>query len=478
MSSEWSMLPVLLLLLILDATVYGFSSAVHALKPPFEADEETAGNGDAGTEQGRSSAAGSRGSPESRMERRRRLVRKALKDQSDYIDTIQLVTACISMIVGGIIGVTAAAGIRQFLVRVFPDAGARPVLTVLSAVLAWIVVLYVLLVFGVQIPKRLGAAHPDRWVSRCGPVFLLLMTITLPLTRLVSLTAKGILYVFGVRGTHLQGDVTEEEIRSIVNEGHEQGVLDQSEAEMITNIFEFSDKEASDIMTPRGDMVSIDGTERLGSAITFMLEQHNSRFPVYQDNIDNITGILHFRDAVRWREEHPGDEDQPVGSLAGLLREAVFVPETKDIDDLFRQMQKKKLQMVIVIDEYGQTSGLIAMEDILEEIVGNIMDEYDVDENHIVPTGNRNEFIVDGRTPLEELTRRFGIEFHDDRFETVNGFLMAQMDHVPDESEHFTTDYGGYRFHVLSVANRQVQKALMTKLKQQKAAQENTDTRV
>ena len=120
--------------------------------------------------------------------------------------------------------------------------------------------------------------------------------------------------------------------------------------------------------------------------------------------------------------------------------------------------------MVIVIDEYGQTADLIAMEDILEEIVGNIMDEYDVDENHITPTGNKNEFIIDGRTPLEDLTKRFGIEFEDDHYETVNGFLMEEMDKVPDANEHFTTDYGGFRFHVLSVADRQVQRVALTRL--------------
>ena len=335
---------------------------------------------------------------------------------------------------------------------------------VLAAVLAWLLVLFVLLVFGVQIPKRLGSAQPEKWIVRAGTVFHVLMLVTLPLTRLVNLAARGCLYLMGIRGTPLAGDVTEEEIRSMLNEGHEQGVIDQSEAEMITNIFEFSDKEACDIMTHRRDMIALDGAKTLSDVLSEMLQLHNSRFPVYRDNIDDIIGILHFRDAVRFREEHPQACGQSIGSLHGLLREAEFVPETKDIDDLFRQMQRHKTQMVIVIDEYGQTAGLIAMEDILEEIVGNIMDEYDVDENHITATGNKNEFILDGQTPLRELTERFGIVFEDDRFETVNGFLMAQMDKVPDSSDHFTTDYGGFRFHVLSVADRQAQRVLLTRL--------------
>ncbi len=217
-------------------------------------------------------------------------------------------------------------------------------------------------------------------------------------------------------------------------------------------------------MTHRKDMIAIDAQKSLEEALEFMLGQHNSRFPVYRENIDDIIGILHFRDAVRWMQEHPKTVSASIRNLDGLLRQAEFVPETKNIDDLFRQMQTGKTQMVIVIDEYGQTSGLIAMEDILEEIVGNIMDEYDVDETHITPTANKNEFILDGRTPLEDLTSRFGIRFDDDRFETLNGFLMAQMDKVPDGSEHFTTDYGGFRFHVLSVAERQVQRVMLTRI--------------
>ena len=446
---------ILAVLLILDAIVYGFGSAVRASKPLSE-DEEEPEDGtvsDSLLERERK-----------RKLRRKKILDRVLEDQSDYVDTIQLVTACVNMIVGGVYGITVSNLLQDLLTRGMADGPAIIGMRILAAIVAWVCVLFVLLVFGVQIPKRLGSARPEAWTIRAGTIFHVLMLVSLPLIRLVNLTARAILFVFGIRGTPLAGDVTEEEIRSMLNEGHEQGVIDQSEAEMITNIFEFSDKEAADIMTHRKDMIAIDWNETLGDALAYMLRQHNSRFPVYRENIDDIIGILHFRDAVRYREEHPGAEAKALENCEGLLREAEFVPETKDIDDLFRQMQTGKTQMVIVIDEYGQTSGLIAMEDILEEIVGNIMDEYDVDETHITPTSNKNEFIIDGRTPLEDLTERFEIRFDDDRFETVNGFLMSRMDKVPDPSEHYTTDYGGYRFHVLSVADRQVQRVLLTRL--------------
>ena len=446
------MVIILAVLLILDAIVYGFGSAMRAAKPlPEEDGKENAEEGLTLREQ------------RQRL-RRKKVLDKVLEDQSDYVDTVQLVTACVNMIVGAVYGIAVSELLQERLAGTITGAAAALPVRIVSVILAWLIVLFVLLVLGVQIPKRLGSAKPEKWILQAGSVFYVLMILTLPLTRLVNLVTRGCLYLLGIRGTTLQGDVTEEEIRSMVNEGHEQGVIDQAEAEMITNIFEFSDKEAADIMTHRKDMIALDGDKTLAEALAGMLQMHNSRFPVYRENIDNIIGILHFRDAVRFREENPKRADQPIGSLQGLLREADFVPETKDIDDLFRQMQKKKTQMVIVIDEYGQTAGLIAMEDILEEIVGNIMDEYDVDETHITPTSNKNEFIIEGRTPLEELTRRFQIVFEDDRFETVNGFLMSQMDKVPDASEHFTTDYGGFRFHVLSVADRQVQRVSLLRL--------------
>ena len=450
-----SLIVVLLALLILDGVVYGFGSALRSIRIPSDADRNPDDNED--KNDGETTL-----SPRER--KRRRLIARILRDKAAYVDTVQLVTACVNMIVGAVYGVTFSGYVIRLLQALLPQNALRPLLVVIFVVIGWLFILFIVLVFGVQIPKRLGNAHPEGWVQRCGPVFRVLMVVTLPLTRLVSVTARGILYLFGVRGQPLQSDVTEDEIRSMLSEGHEQGVIDQSEAEMITNIFEFSDKEASDIMTPRGDLVMIDAEQGLGDAISFMLEQHNSRFPVYEENIDNIIGVLHFRDAIRYREENPGDEEAALRQCEGLIRDAEFIPETRNIDDLFRQMQKEKIQMVIVVDEYGQTSGLIAMEDILEEIVGNIMDEYDVDENHITATANKNEFIIDGRTPLEDLTERFGIVFEDERFETVNGFLMSQMDRVPDSNEHFTTDYGGFRFHIISVADRQVQRCSLTRI--------------
>lgn len=254
---------------------------------------------------------------------------------------------------------------------------------------------------------------------------------------------------------------TEDEIISMVNEGHEQGVLETSEATMINNIFDFGDKEAGEIMTNRSNIVSIDKETNLTDAIKFMLANNNSRYPVFDENLDHVIGILYLKDAMRL---HAKDEsfDKPIGEIKNLIRKALVVLETTNIDDLFKVMQSKKTQMAIVVDEYGQTVGLISMEDILEEIVGNIMDEYDVDEKHIRGRG-KDEYIIDGFTPLSEVEDTLGIEFDVEDFETLNGFMISKLDKIPDKKEEFSVEYCGYVFSILKVENRMVSKVSVKK---------------
>lgn len=259
---------------------------------------------------------------------------------------------------------------------------------------------------------------------------------------------------------------TEDEIISMVNEGHEQGVLETSEATMINNIFDFGDKEAGEIMTNRSNIVSIDKNTSLTEAINFMLANNNSRYPVFDENLDHVIGILYLKDAMRL---HSKDEsfDKPIGEIKNLIRKALVVLETTNIDDLFKVMQSKKTQMAIVVDEYGQTVGLISMEDILEEIVGNIMDEYDVDEKHIRGRG-KDEYIIDGFTPLSEVEDTLGIKFDVEDFETLNGFMISKLDRIPDKKEDFSIEYCGYVFSILKVENRMVSKVSVKKIEVKK----------
>lgn len=414
---------IFFVLLLIDMLFYGFGAAVKELnaKELSEQYKET----------------GSR--------KARRLYGIAVHPEQ-YINTVQLVVSLINLVMGG------------FFWKMY---GSVPF------IISGAALLYILLTFGVLIPKRLGAKYAEKWAFACINPIYYATKIFWPVTELISVTAKGVLLIFGIRGNEETEDVTEEEIISMVNEGHEQGVLLATEAEMITNIFEFGDKEAQDIMTHRKNILAIDKTMTLEEALDFMLSESKSRFPVYEENIDHIIGILHFRDAMRAHREE-GNMILPVGDIEGLVREAMYVPETKNIDDLFRTMQHTKTQMVIVVDEYGQTTGLIAMEDILEEIVGNIMDEYDEDEEYIEETENADEYIIEGITPLEELEERFDISFHEEEFDTLNGFMISKMDKIPEEDEEFSINVDGYEFKIISVENRMIRSVLVTKLPEKK----------
>ena len=407
-------------LLFIDVFFYGFSAAVKELNSKELSDQlEESGN-----------------------KKVRRLYQIAVSPQQ-HIDTVQLVVTLINLTAG------------SFVLDNFERLSHK--------LIAGIIVLYILLTFGVLIPKKLGARYAHKWAYACiNPIYYVTKILS-PFTGLVSLTTKGILRIFGISVNNDSEDVTEEEIISMVNEGHEQGVLLATEAEMITKIFQFGDKEAQDIMTHRKNILAIDRNMTLSDALDYMLSESKSRFPVYEETIAPVLGILHSRDAMRAHRE-PGNMSLAVGDIDGLIRETMYIPETKNIDDLFKDMQRTKTQMVIVVDEYGQTTGLLAMEDILEEIVGNIMDEYDEDEAYIEETENDDEYIIEGITPLEELEERFEISFNEEEFETLNGFLISKMDKIPEENEEFSIDVDGYSFRILSVENRMIKSVLVTKL--------------
>ena len=249
---------------------------------------------------------------------------------------------------------------------------------------------------------------------------------------------------------------TEEEILSMVNEGQEQGVILDSEAKMISRIMEFGDKEAQDVMTNRNNIHAFDANITLKEAVEMIMNDHFSRFPVYEETIDHVIGFIYLKDAMRM-QMHEKMNQMSIGSIRRLLRKPVFVPETKSIDSVFRMMQTSKTQMVVVIDEYGQTSGILTLEDILEEIVGNIQDEFDVDDKFVI-SAKQDGYIFSGTTPLEYMEELLQIDLEQEEYETLNGFVIGKLEHIPEEGDvGFTFEASGYDFSVLEVKNRMIQ---------------------
>ena len=252
------------------------------------------------------------------------------------------------------------------------------------------------------------------------------------------------------------------EIVSMVEEGCQQGIIRSDESEMIKNIFDLASKQAQDVMTHRRHIVGIDCEMTLKDALGFMLNDSHSRFPVYEENMDNVIGILFLKDAMRYMTQK-GFADWKIRDIKGLLREAVFIPETKEVTSLFQMMQSQKLQMVIIADEYGQTAGLVAMEDILEVIVGNIQDEYDNDEP-LIQKLDQHTYLISGLAPLEQVEEELGTEFGETEFETLNGYLISKLDKIPDEDEHSQIQANGYLFQIEKVANKMIETVKVQRL--------------
>lgn len=252
-----------------------------------------------------------------------------------------------------------------------------------------------------------------------------------------------------------------EEIIDKIEEGFQKGVIGKRETQMICNIFGYMDTDAKDIMTHRKHIVALNGEATLSEALGIILEENNSRFPIYEEDIDNIIGMIHLRDAMKCYFNE-SLRNVPIKELKAYIRPVSFIPETRSIDKLFLQMQKAKKHMAIVIDEYGQTSGLVTMEDIIEEVVGNIQDEYDEEEELIIPQSD-GTYLIDGMAELEDLEELLDVDFEEEDYDTINGYLVNQLDRIPAEDEKCTVEVGEYQFEVLMVDKKMIRKIRVKK---------------
>lgn len=450
---------VLIGFILLEAVFYGFGSAIQNVNEGKLEGEAEAGN------------------------RKALRLLEIVNRPGRFVHTIQITTHLIGMITGAVI-LPVQVGklmnhVRLFKSPVWADpseigaALGQPWYLnpqwweqVLFMAMVILILLLMIISFGIIIPKRLAAKEPEKWGYHMLPVVMFFAALFFPLTKAITVVSALVLKLFGVEIADDEENVTEEDIMSMVNEGHEQGILEADETEMITNIFELGDKEASDIMTHRTNMTALDGAMALRDAVDFILNEGvNTRYPVYGEDIDDIIGILHLRDAMAAAEKDE-NKTQRLRDIPGLLREANFIPETRSIDTLFKEMQSGKIHMEIVVDEYGQTAGLLTMEDILEEIVGNIMDEYDEEEEFITAMED-GSFVMNGLTPLDDVMETLDIQFSQedsDTYDTLNGYLVSRLDRIPQEDENPEVDYGGFRFKVMKAGNKMIESVLVSRL--------------
>ncbi len=254
---------------------------------------------------------------------------------------------------------------------------------------------------------------------------------------------------------HLSRDknnVTEEDILQMVDVGEETGVIEEAQKDMINNIFEFGDITAEDIMTPRTDVEALDVEDTVFDALRISVEHGFSRIPVYEDDIDHVKGVLYVKDLLPFVGK-PLPDDL---TIASLMRQAYFVPGTKNCQDLFAEMTEKHIQLAMVVDEYGGLAGIVSMEDLLESIVGSIQDEYDNEEEEIVQTGD-NSFEVDGSLSIEEVSNLVGVTLPEGDYDTLAGFLICELGRIPDPDENASLIYGDLEFVILSMDERRIE---------------------
>lgn len=294
------------------------------------------------------------------------------------------------------------------------------------------IMIFTILVFGEIVPKSLAVANAEAISKKVAKPIKIISTGLFPLIKFFKVLISVLYYFFGKKSVKVKKEITEEDLITLIDAGKDEGVIEEEEKEMIRNIFEFGDTMVKEVMIPRVDMACIPSDTKLGSILKLIKKMGHSRIPVYEETIDNIIGILYAKDLLGIYEQWYTSKEK--FELKGILREAYFVPENKKIDELLDIFQKDRIQIAIAIDEYGGTAGLITMEDVVEEVVGEIIDEYDKEIKLFEMTGD-NIVIADAIISIDEINEKLNIEIPENDFETLGGFIFDLLGRVPKKGE-------------------------------------------
>ena len=292
-----------------------------------------------------------------------------------------------------------------------------------------------ILIFGEVSPKTMATIQADKLSLRIAIIIEFLMKILTPVIFIVNKLSMGFLFMLGVKPDAYQNSMTEEELRTIVDVGQESGVIEDEERDMIHNLFDFGDAEAKEVMVPRIDMTYVDINATYNEVIQIFREDKFTRLPVCEESSDKVIGIINIKDLLLLSQEEIENF-----SISKLMYEPYFTFEHKNTADLFVEMKKSSISLAIVLDEYGTTAGLITLEDLLEEIVGEIRDEYDTDEVDDITKISDREYLVLGSANLEDVSDELGLNLQSDDYDTVGGYCLEQLDHLPERNEIILTD--------------------------------------
>lgn len=373
-------------------------------------------------------------------------------EPSKFLSTIQIGVTLSGFLASASAAEQFADPFAQMLTPFMPYAAAESIaLIVITLLLS-----YVSLVLGELVPKRIAMHHPERISLMVAPIIKLVFLISKPFVAVLSASTNLVLKLFRIDAQDKPEQVTEEEIRMMVDVGNEEGSIEKDEADMIDNIFEFDDITAEDVMTHRTDVAAVENTATVMDVITLAIKEGYSRIPVYEEDIDNIIGIVYAKDMLQCITETA--EEMSSQPITPFIRKAIFVPESNRCADLFKTFKEKKMQMAIVVDEYGGTSGIVTMEDLLESIVGNMQDEYDHEEEEYQKVSD-NVFTLDGSMSLEDVEELLGTNIgSEEDYDTLSGLITDTLDRIPAKNEHPSVRIGNVEFTVLMTEERRIAK--------------------
>lgn len=379
-----------------------------------------------------------------------------LSEPSRFLATIQIGIT----LAGFLASAFAAESFADPLVNIFKKYNfplSESMLKITTVTIITIILAYFTLVLGELVPKRVAMKKSEAIAFFVVNPLTILSKITHPFVKFLTASTNFCVRLFGIDPHSIDDDITEEEIRMMVDVGEEKGAIDEREKIMINNIFEFNNKTATDIMTHRMELVGIPLDVELQNLIDIIKREQYSRIPIYKDNIDNIIGILYVKDLLHLITETNCDNFK----LDAFIRKPLFVPLQKKIDELFIELQNTKTHIAIVIDEYGGTAGIVTIEDLIEEIVGNIFDEYDEEEDSGLKQIDDFTFEINGMIKLDELETFFDVDFPVDDFETLNGFLISLFGNIPPKDQISEVMFKNLRIQAIEVTDKKIDKVLL-----------------
>lgn len=328
------------------------------------------------------------------------------------------------LIGNNIVNLSASSISTSLAIHLFGNTGAGIATGILT---------FLILIFGEVTPKTMATIKADSMSLTVAAPIGLLMKILTPVIFIINKLSLGLMFLLHVNIKDAQKKMTEEELRTIVDVSQENGVIEHEERDMIHNLFDFGDAEAKEIMVPRIDMTFVQADATYQEVLDIFRQDMFTRLPVYEDSTDNVIGIINMKDFLL-------QNDTPEFSVRNLLREPYFTYEHKNTADLFLEMRKSSISLAIVLDEYGVTAGLITLEDLLEEIVGEIRDEYDADEEDDITRISDREFYVLGSANLDDVSEALSLHFTSDDYDTIGGYCLGLLDHLPEKNEIILTD--------------------------------------